>query len=64
MADVWNNENVGALQRKNICGWVRLWGKTFEAAMRVLTTTKFPYFRAKKLENVALLENEGSLSWR
>ena len=48
---------VESLAKKNICTGCNVpdfEGKTFEAAIRVLNYyEKFPYFRAKKLENVA-----------
>ena len=48
---------VGSLAKKHICTGCNVpdfEGKTFEAAIRVLNYyEKFPYFRAKKLENVA-----------
>ena len=48
---------VSSLAKKNICVGCNVPdfdGKVFEAAIRVLNYyEKFPYFRAKKLENVA-----------
>ena len=48
---------VASLAKKNICVGCKVPdfdGKVFEAAIRVLNYyEKFPYFRAKKLENVA-----------
>lgn len=48
---------VESLAKKNVCAGCNVpdfEGKSFEASLRVMTYyKKFPYFRAKKLENVA-----------
>ena len=48
---------VESIAKKNVCAGCKVpdfEGKSFEAALRVLQHyKKFPYFRAKKLENVA-----------